>query len=233
MKEIVRYNDFQLMFLALPALILYVFIGGCHSSRSWNPNEAGGYEQMELPTITSTKSGVAGDPLNVGLIAGAEELVYALIAAGWQPADAITLKSSVRIVKDIILKKSDPDAPVSNLYLWGRPQDIAFEKEVSGSPRQRHHVRLWLSDITVNGSPLWIGACSYDRGVYLRKFSHHIAPDVDAERAYLFGSLTNANLIVRLAIAPGTGRTDHGHNGEGDEYFTDGQLYIGWIKNPN
>lgn len=196
----------------------------------WNPGEAGGYEQLALPTVTHTKSGKAGDPINVGLIGEAEEIVHAFLAADWQPADVISLKSTVRILKDVVFKRNDPNAPVSDLYLWGRPQDLAFEQEVNGSPRQRHHVRLWISDITVNRRPLWIGASTYDRGVYLRKFSHHIAPDIDAERAHLFATLTHASLTAGIVIVPGAGRTDHGRNGEDDPFFTDGQINIGRLK---
>ena len=184
---------------------------------------------MALPTVTHTKSGKAGDPVNVGLIGETEDIVNAFTVAGWWPAVMPTLKSTARVVKDVILKKPYPDAPVSNLYLWDRPEDIAFEQEVNGSPRRRHHVRLWLADVTVDGRPLWIGASTYDRGIYLRKFSHHIAPDIDAERAYLFDTLTNANRIETIAVVPGIGFTDHGRNGEDDPYFTDGQVHVGWL----
>jgi hypothetical protein len=211
-------------------MILCLFATGCQALGNLNSNEVGGHQQLAKLTTTYTKSGKAGDPINVGLIGEIEDIVHAFIMAGWQPADFTTLKSSVQIVKDVIFKEPYPNAPVSDLYLWDRTQDIAFEQEVNGSPNQRHHVRLWLSDVTVNDRPLWIGASTYDSGIYLRNFSHHIAPDIDAERAYLFETLTNANIIKTITIVPGIGPTDRGLNGEDDSYFTDGQIHIGWLK---
>ena len=66
-----------------------------------------------------------------------------MTAAGWDPADPLTFRSSVRIVVDTVLRKPDDEAPVSNLYLFGRKEDLAFEKPVGGSPKERHHVRFW------------------------------------------------------------------------------------------
>ena len=84
--------------------------------------------------------------------------------AGWFPADPITLASSVRIAADTVLHKSDDDAPVSNLFLFGRKQDLAFEQPVGGGPRQRHHVRFWLWDELYEGRPGWFGAATFDKG---------------------------------------------------------------------
>lgn len=213
------------------AFILFILVlcgcaGGCQPSQSMIPEVSGRYEGLGLPSLTMTKSGKPGDPINVALVGEPEALVSALVEIGWQPADSITFKSAAKIAKDVVLKKSDPNAPVSNLYLWGRVQDIAFEQEVNGSPRQRHHVRFWLSDIVVDGRPVWVGAATYDRGIYLRKFSHHIAADIDAERAYLLDALTRARLITNPCAVPGIGKTDQGRNGEGDPYFTDGQIHV-------
>ena len=82
-------------------------------------------------------------------------------AAGWSPADSITLKSSLRIVSSTLLDKPYEDAPVSDLFLFGRKQDFAFEQMVGDSPDKRHHVRFWLSPVTDHRyQPLWLGAAS-------------------------------------------------------------------------
>src|SRR5712692_5661155 len=41
----------------------------------------------EAPKTTQTAQGIAGDPLNVALIGPRHEVVHALLAAGWFPAD--------------------------------------------------------------------------------------------------------------------------------------------------
>ena len=100
--------------------------------------------------------------------------------AGWFPADKITLASSVRIAADTVLRRPDDDAPVSNLFLFGRKQDLAFEQPLKGGPGKRHHVRFWLWDELYEGRQGWFGAATYDTSVGLShttgQVTHHIAP---------------------------------------------------------
>jgi hypothetical protein len=69
-----------------------------------------------LPMVTRTGSGIPGDALNVGLVGGKEDILPAMHAAGWFPADPITLRSSVEIVGSVMLDRPYHDAPVSPLY---------------------------------------------------------------------------------------------------------------------
>ena len=136
--------------------------------------------------ITHTADGHPGDPLNIAMVATEEELIRAMVAIGWYPANSITFESSLRIVVDSVLRRPDDEAPVSSLYLFGRKQDLAFEQPVGNSPRQRHHVRFWRSAEKEDDRPLWFGAATFDRSVGLShttgEVTHHIGPDVDAER---------------------------------------------------
>ena len=82
------------------------------------------------PMLTATSAGIPGDPINVGLVGDRAEVVSAMTKAGWQPADPITLESSIAIVGSVLLDRPYRDAPVSSLYYEGRKQDLAFEKLV-------------------------------------------------------------------------------------------------------
>lgn len=107
------------------------------------------------PRVTSTKDGRPGDAVNVAFIGTDEELHRTLAAARWYAADPITLRTSLRIAADVVLHKPYEHAPVSDLYLWGRREDYAFEQPVGNSPKQRHHVRFWKSaEVDDNGEPL-------------------------------------------------------------------------------
>ena len=55
----------------------------------------------DAPRITLTTTGLHGDPINVGLIGTKDELIAAMVAAKWQPADPITFKSSAKLVKSV------------------------------------------------------------------------------------------------------------------------------------
>src|SRR5215472_15533392 len=100
----------------------------------------------DLPGVTYTADGIPADPINVALIGTKAEVIKIMLAAKWYPADPITLRSSLAIAVDAVFKRPDEEAPVSNLYLFGRKQDLAFEQQADDNPRQRHHVRFWQTD---------------------------------------------------------------------------------------
>ena len=88
----------------------------------------------DAPKTTLTSQGIPGDPLNVALIGDKEGLISALLEAGWKPADPITFRSSLGIARSVLTEHAYADAPVSSLFVFGRKQDLAFEKPVG---RQR------------------------------------------------------------------------------------------------
>jgi LssY C-terminus len=183
------------------------------------------------PETTTGGDGLPGDPLNIALIGSEAEVVRALLAAKWHPADPITFRTSLAIALSVLLHRPDPDAPVSSQYLWGRRQDLAFEKSVGGSARRRHHVRLWRSnELAADGRPTWLGAATFDRGVGFGhrtgEITHHIAPDVDAERDALDRDLVDAGQVTKLYRVSGVGPTLWSRNSEGDRYYTDGDMIV-------
>ncbi|MEQ1520355.1 MAG: LssY C-terminal domain-containing protein [Aestuariivirga sp.] len=187
------------------------------------------------PMITETAEGIPGDPLNVGLVGDEVEVHRIMLAAGWQPADAITLRSSIAIAGSVVLDRPYEAAPVSTLFYEGRRQDFAFEKAIGGSADRRHHVRLWLVLAKGDeGRSVWLGAATRDLGVglshYTGQITHHIAADIDAERDALLGDLAASRMVTALYKVSGVGPTLFGRNGEGDVYFTDGELRFAVIS---
>jgi hypothetical protein len=188
-----------------------------------------------LPKVTHNADGIPGGPLNVALVGDETELIAAMLAASWHPADAITLASSLRIAESVVLDRPDPEAPVSALYVFGRKQDLAFEQDVDGSADQRHHVRWWRAPkLDAEGRPLWIGDAAFDRGAGLShrtgEITHHIAPDIDAERDHLMTSLAQAGRLASQYAWPGVGATQDGRNAGGDRYITDGMIAVGVLQ---
>jgi hypothetical protein len=90
--------------------------------------------------MTRAPDGLPGDPLNVALIGSEADIQRAFAAAGWHPADPITLRSSLAIAGSVVLDRPDPEAPMSTLLLFGRHQDLSFEKDIGRSARGRNHV---------------------------------------------------------------------------------------------
>jgi hypothetical protein len=181
--------------------------------------------------LTVTPQGIPGDPINIGLVGSKTDVLKAFAAAKWDPADAITLRSSIEIGASVLLDRPYPDAPVSTLLFDGRHQDIAFEKPVGKSADQRHHIRLWVTTNEEGGRPMWLGSASFDRGVGFShdtgQITHHIGSDVDAERDVVIQDLSAAKVLAQQYQIPGRGPTADGRNGGGDRYFTDGMVAVG------
>lgn len=188
-----------------------------------------------IPGITYTGDGHPGDPLNVGLIGAEDDLLRIMIKAQWHPADALSFKSSLRIAAATVLRRPYEDAPVSNLYLFGRKEDLAFEQPVGDDPRKRHHVRFWKADkLDEEGRPFWIGSVTYDERVGLShttgQITHHIDGNVDAERDRLMKQLRDTGDLAETYEVPDFHKVREGRNGGGDAWHTDGTLDVGVIK---
>lgn len=189
----------------------------------------------ETPNITQTSDHHPGDPINVALIGNEAEFVAMMLGAGWFRADALGLKSDLKIAADTVLKRPYDEAPVSNLYFWGRKQDLAFEQPVGDNPRHRHHVRFWKSDaVDAHGLPLWAGSATYDMSVGLShttgQITHHIASDIDNEREHLFNNLEQTGDLIDIQYVDNFHEIKDGRNGGGDPWHTDGRLKIGSIQ---
>lgn len=184
-----------------------------------------------LPMVTRTGSGIPGDALNIGLVGSTEDVLRAMHAASWFAADPITLRSSLAIIGSVVFDRPYRHAPVSALYFDGKREALAFEKPDGRSADRRHHVRLWqVLDTGTDGRPVWLGAVTFDRSVGLShntgQVTHHISPDIDAERELLMRDLREAGMVRTLFQISGTGPTLFGRNGEGDRYFTDGEIRL-------
>jgi hypothetical protein len=184
-----------------------------------------------LPMVTLTAQGIPGDPINVGLVGNEKDVLCAMQAAGWYPADRITLRSSIEIAGSVVLDRPYHDAPVSPLYYLGRREDLAFEKPDGRSADRRHHVRFWkVLEQGEEKRPVWLGDATFDRGVgishYTGAITHHIAADIDAERLNLTADLEAAGMVTAKYQVTGIGPTVAGRNGGGDLYYTDGEVWI-------
>jgi len=178
-----------------------------------------------------------GDPLNVVLVGSAEDMIAALTASGWDFTEAITVDSILEMVGAAIAEKGFIYAPISKLYIFDRPQDIAMQRGRS-SINQRNHMRLWLAPFRSGGLPVWVGQVSRDIGVKITPKSptlttHVIDPIVDEAREYLMHSLLYHGAISHFAFVEGVGRSDETNarvNLTGDPYVTDGMRMVLWLS---
>jgi LssY C-terminus len=225
MKRILRTVVAALMLLPAYGVFAYVVM-----PVSWRQ-----YHRMARPAdascVTRTLEGIAADPLNVALVGTSDEVTAALREAGWCPADRITLRSGLRDATSVLFHRPYESAPVSTHTMWGRAQDLAFEQIVGGSPRRRHHVRLWRVNKPEDPrDTIWLGAATYDRALGFSRYTgevvHHIETRVDAERDKLAADLRRGTKLGRVDCAETLGGNGRGFNGAGDAYETDGRLCV-------
>ena len=114
-----------------------------------------------------------------------------------------------------------PTAPFSTLYLFGRGQDIGFQRAIDNSPRKRHHVRFWALELSHadetwgaanfwlnterppgDARVIWVGAGTRDIGLSFTQLTfqitHSTDADTDAERNFIVAELTKSRLIEVL-----------------------------------
>jgi LssY C-terminus len=175
-------------------------------------------QRERVPSYTVTGDSLPGDPVNVALVGTLGELRAAFAALGWSEADRLNLASSWGMVRAFVLNSPYPTAPFSTLYLFGRGQDIGFQKAIDNSPRKRHHVRFWALSLTRAESTwgeanfwlntdrpsdketaIWVGAGTRDTGLSLTRLSFQIThatdSDTNTERDYIIAELTKGGRI--------------------------------------
>ena len=179
---------------------------------------------------TTDAEGHPADPVNVGLVGEIGEVQLAMQRAGWLPARPITVRSALGIVGAVALDRSDPRAPVSDLFLDGRRQDLAFERQVDASPRRRHHVRFWNQGQHVDGLTFWLGAATFDEGVTIAhgsgQITHRTSPNIDEERDTLVDDLERGGCAGAVHDTPGIGPRAGARTAEGRPIDTDGRIAV-------
>ncbi|MET4002692.1 hypothetical protein ABIB48_001408 [Arthrobacter sp. UYCu511] len=181
-----------------------------------------------------TSDGLLGDPINLAAEGSEAQLIAAMSGAGWIRADAVTLRSSWRIITSTVFKRSYHKAPVSPLLLFGRQQDLAYQQEVAGNPAKRHHVRFWKCPdgwLLPGGHKVeWLAAGTFDRAVgfslFTLQITHKIDSDTDVERDHIVATLTESHPKVSVRIIEDFSTGYHSRNGGGDSIETDGNLPV-------
>lgn len=190
----------------------------------------------EAPATTLSGDGEAGDPLNIALVGSLEAVRGALVAQGWDAAAPIDSGALRRVLGSFLFGGGYRYAPVSDLYVFGRKQDLAFQK-ARPTIVERNHLRLWLAPVRSGGAPVWLGQISQDVGVKLTgrlwpPTTHVIGPDVDAARFFLVQDLWLGDRVSRLGYvegAPVADPADPARNAEGDPFFSDGRRAVFFV----
>jgi hypothetical protein len=210
-------------------------------------------QRKHVPSYTITGDGLPGDPVNLMLTGTLQQLRAGFAAAGWVEADPLGLNSSWRMVRAFVLNSPYPTAPFSTLFLFGRGQDIGFQKAIDDSPRKRHHIRFWALSLTHaegtvgtasfwlntdrppdDARVFWVGAGTKDTGFSLTQLTFQIThatdSDTNTERDFIIAELTKNGAVVdvnsyRSGQRLPTQRVNH--------YVTDGEVTVASLAPPS
>ena len=88
--------------------------------------------------------------------------------------------------------------PMARFYMFGRVQDYAYSLPEPGAiVSRRHHIRIWKTDYTSKGVPIWAGAATFDDAIAFLKggriINHTIDPHVDTERDFVGTDLAHTS----------------------------------------
>jgi undecaprenyl-diphosphatase len=184
-----------------------------------------------FPLYSETLTGRRMEPVSLILVGTRDQIIGAFRAAGWSLADPIDLHSVLRIYGAGLRHRPYPTAPVTPAFLGGRPQDLAFERDVeAGSVAKRHHARVWFSGQALfDGSPIWLATASLDDRLEIKLTTllpnHHIAPDIDTERDLIARALRSTGMVTNESILQAV-PPQVGSNAAGDPFFTYGKAVV-------
>ena len=182
----------------------------------------------ELPCcVTGGDRKSPGDPLNLAIVGDPRQAISALVARGWDLTETMRGDTTWRTIKSSLFGSKYRTSPISPLYLFDRPQDIALQK-ARGNVDERNHLRLWIAPVMVEGKNVWVGQISRDIGVKLSRrtfVTHKIDPMVDEARFYITLDLMGSQSLRSVGYVEGvgySGREAPRYNYTEDPYYTDG-----------
>ncbi len=168
----------------------------------------------------ASDDGNEGDMVNFALVGTRGQVEAAYKAAGWVKVDKSVEDAIVNGVLKTLNHEAYVEMPMSTLYLL-----VAAE---------RHHLRIWQTDKTLNGKPLWVGSATHDIGFEKDqrngKVTHKIDPEIDKERDFLLQSFDAAGVFSSAAYVTPADPMLKAVTATGGSFFSDGRIVVMALK---
>ncbi len=169
------------------------------------------------------------DIANLMFIGTQAQLEKTFTEAGWSTAATLSGQSKMETMRAVVEGRGYKEAPVSLLFLDGRPPDLVFQKG-NNTFAQRHHLRIWRRPGDFDGMPIWVCAATHDIGIDFSEkdytFIHKIDPEIDRERAKVVNDLLFTHQVKSLALVDRESVPQHSQNATGDNLETDGKMAV-------
>jgi len=185
----------------------------------------------KIPRRVADKLGNPGDMVNFLILGSEDAMQKVFTTAGWVKVDSDVRNAVFHGLLDSLSKESYLTMPMSQLYLFGRPQDYGWaHAEPINVVRTRNHLRIWKAPFTVSGETLWVGAATHDIGFERDQrnngLTHKIDPDIDLERDYVGKTLSSTGLIAELSHFLPDDPMQEAKTATGGSFHSNGQVLI-------
>ena len=185
----------------------------------------------QIPTRVQDEQGDPGDRVNFVIAGSQDQTLAAFTQAGWVQVDKTRRDAVLHGIIASISKESYTELPMSELYLFGRPQDYGLaHAEPFTVVATRHHLRLWKTALAAGGSTIWAGAGTHDIGLEKDQrnggTTHKIDPDVDKEREFIAQSLKATGLVAKMTYMMPSHPVKDARTATGGSFHSDGRTLI-------
>jgi hypothetical protein len=181
-----------------------------------------------LPPRVLDGQGREGDMVNLIFIAKEDDFQRIFALAGWVKVDK--LKPSI-FWHLMWQRKHYVKLPMETFYVFGRAQDYSYAMpDPAAIVTRRHHLRIWKTDYGMNGNPIWVGAATHDVAIKIEKrklrINHRIDPNVDAEREFIAGNLTETHLVTQVEYLSSADPVFEAQTANGEAYHSDSRILL-------
>lgn len=185
----------------------------------------------KIPRRVADSQGNSGDMINFLILGSGDRVRQTFESGGWVTVDRSKKDAVLHGILATISKQAYVQLPMSELYLFDRPQDFGYaHAEPLEVVASRHHLRLWKAPFAVGGQALWVGAGTHDIGFDRDKrnnsITHKIDPDVDQEREYIRQSLRETGLVAALTYMTPPNAVKEAKTATGGSFYSDGQVLV-------
>lgn len=172
-----------------------------------------------------------GDVVNFALIGTEQQVKDAFARAGWISVDKSVEDAIVNGLFATLEKRAYLAVPMSTLYLFGRPQDMSYARaKAIQVAAERHHLRVWKTEFTVEGKPLWVGSATHDNGFERDErnggITHKIDENIDEEREFIRASFDASGSYLAAAYVTPINPVSNARTATGGSFHTDGRILV-------
>lgn len=183
-----------------------------------------------LPFRTvAQKPAKPSDLINLMFIGTQEQVRGAFKEAGWFTSAELSGGSKMQTAQAIIEDRGYSEAPMSVLFLDGKPPDMMYQKSTD-TFNMRHHIRVWMQPQKFDGRPVWLGSGTHDTGITIspvsHNFTHGIDPNIDTERTKVVNDMLLTGHVRAMAIVERPAVPQGITNATGDKLQTDRKLAV-------